>query len=234
MWSCRVLFKYCEITWKVKSWIVISLQLPVPFLCFKGVPWRANQEPTVCFQSSTELLLWEPSSSCHQYGPAFQGSPTFSTSKESLNFSTDHGPPFEGLVHLAVALSDTELSPPLMSEWPLQWCTGMTSPVMVQRISWMPENITFLQDISARSWWSALLLLPSALLPSCPCSGSSDKLLHVLQAICVPQWSCAPPFSKTISSTLSRISWCVQVWEIRTQCCHVQVSHLRTVRSIYL
>lgn len=63
-WSCRVLFKYCEITWKVKSWVVIFLQLPVPSLCFQGVPWRVNQKPTVCFQSSTDLLLWGPRSSC--------------------------------------------------------------------------------------------------------------------------------------------------------------------------
>lgn len=52
----------------------------------------------------------------HQRGPAFQGNPTFFTSKESLTFSANHGPPFEGLVHLAVALSDTELSLPLISE----------------------------------------------------------------------------------------------------------------------
>lgn len=52
----------------------------------------------------------------HQRGPAFQGNPTFFTSKESLTFSTNRGPPFEGLAHLAVALSDTELSPPLISK----------------------------------------------------------------------------------------------------------------------
>lgn len=52
----------------------------------------------------------------HQHGPAFRGNPTFSTSKESLTFSTDRGPPFESLVHLAAALSDIELSPPLILE----------------------------------------------------------------------------------------------------------------------
>lgn len=52
----------------------------------------------------------------HQHEPAFQGNPTFSTPKESLTFSTNCGSSFEGLVHLAVALSDTELSPPLIPE----------------------------------------------------------------------------------------------------------------------
>ena len=52
----------------------------------------------------------------HQRGPVFQGNPTFSISKESLTFSTDGGPPFEDLVHLAAALTDIELNPPLISE----------------------------------------------------------------------------------------------------------------------